>query len=103
MGVRRAGSVGGPRRRSGFGRDQPLIFESKLNIVRGVPLFSNRRIPAIDRTAPMSQMLSSNWLPLVSNQQGWPLNMMPAPGDFSAGLPAEVTFFFIAGAAVVIF
>ena len=51
----------------------------------------------------MSQMLSSNWLPLVSNQQGWPPNMMPAPGDFSAGLPAEVTFFFIAGAAVVIF
>jgi hypothetical protein len=51
----------------------------------------------------MNQAFSLSWRPLVSDDQGWPPNMLPAPGDFSASLTAEIVFFFIAGAAVVIF
>lgn len=47
-------------------------------------------------------MFSLNWWPLVGDE-GWPPNLRPSPGDFAASLPAEVAFFFIAGAAVVIF
>jgi hypothetical protein len=50
----------------------------------------------------VSHELSVSWWPLA-DQQGWPPNIKPAPGDFAAGLPAEIAFFFIAGAAVVIF
>jgi hypothetical protein len=46
-------------------------------------------------------LAADSW-PLVS-EEGWPPNMQPAPGDFTASLPAEIAFFFIAGAAVVIF
>lgn len=45
--------------------------------------------------------LASSW-PLVT-EEGWPPNMAPSPGDFTAGATSEITFFFIAGAAVVIF
>jgi hypothetical protein len=50
----------------------------------------------------MSQMLSLSWWPLVGDE-GWPPNIKPSPGEFTASLPAEITFFFVAGAAVVIF
>jgi hypothetical protein len=43
-----------------------------------------------------------SWWPLVGDE-GWPPNIKPSPGDFEASLPSEITFFFIAGAAVVIF
>jgi hypothetical protein len=49
----------------------------------------------------MSNMSSLTW-PLIDGQ-GWPPNILPAPGDFSATLAAEITFFFLAGALVVIF
>jgi hypothetical protein len=47
--------------------------------------------------------LNQSWWPLVSDSQGWPPNMRPAPGDFSVSLTAEIIFIFVAGAAVVIF
>src|ERR1700736_3435903 len=50
----------------------------------------------------MSQMLSHSWWPLVGHE-GWPPNVAPSPGDFIASLPAQVTFFFVAAQAVVIF
>ena len=50
----------------------------------------------------MSSMLSQSWWPLVGDE-GWPPNIKPSPGDFVASAPAQLTFFFIAGAAVVIF
>ena len=50
----------------------------------------------------MSPTLSLSWSPLVQGQ-GWPPNIQPAPGDFSASLGAEIAFFFIAGALVVVF
>ena len=51
----------------------------------------------------MSLMLSSSsWWPLVG-QEGWPPNIKPSPGDFIASAPAQITFFFVAGAAAVIF
>lgn len=50
----------------------------------------------------MSQMLSHSLWTLAGGD-GWPPNVEPSPGHFVAGLPAEVTFFFVAGAAVVIF
>lgn len=51
----------------------------------------------------MIHTFSLSWWPLVSDNQGWPPNVRPAPGDFTASLPAEIAFFFIAGAIVVIF
>ncbi|MBI3214200.1 MAG: hypothetical protein HYZ38_10290 [Mycobacterium sp.] len=51
----------------------------------------------------MSGMLSTNWWPLVSDHQGWPPNMQPAPGSFAASTTSEVIFFFVAGALVVVF
>ena len=51
----------------------------------------------------MTHMLNTGWWPFVSDHQGWPPNILPAPGDFSASLTAEIIFFFVAGAAVVIF
>lgn len=50
----------------------------------------------------MSPLLSLSWSPLVQGQ-GWPPNIQPAPGDFSASLGAEIAFFLIAGALVVVF
>ena len=50
----------------------------------------------------MSSMLSLSWSPLVGHE-GWPPNIKPSPGDFVASTSAQLTFFFIAGAAVVIF
>ncbi len=50
----------------------------------------------------MSSMLSQSWWPLVGDE-GWPPNIKPSPGDFVASAPAQLTFFFIAGAAAVIF
>jgi hypothetical protein len=50
----------------------------------------------------MSQMLSSSWWPLVGHE-GWPPNIEPSPSHFAASLPAEIAFFFVAGAAVVVF
>src|SRR5271156_3627352 len=50
----------------------------------------------------MSSMLSLSWSPLVGHE-GWPTNIKPSPGDFIASTSAQLTFFFIAGAAVVIF
>lgn len=51
----------------------------------------------------MNHMLATSWSPLVSDQQGWPPNMQPAPGPFTASSTSELIFFFVAGAAVVIF
>ncbi|NGX10036.1 hypothetical protein [Mycobacteroides franklinii] len=51
----------------------------------------------------MNQMLATGWWPLVSDDQGWPPQMQPAPGEFAASTTAEVIFFFVAGAAVVVF
>lgn len=51
----------------------------------------------------MSPTFSSSWWPLVSDHQGWPPNMQPAPGPFTASPAAQAIFFFVAGAAVVIF
>ncbi|BAP95752.1 Uncharacterised protein [Mycobacteroides abscessus subsp. abscessus] len=51
----------------------------------------------------MNQMLATGWWPLVSDGQGWPPQMQPAPGEFAASTTAEVIFFFVAGAAVVVF
>ena len=50
----------------------------------------------------MSSMQSLSWSPLVGHE-GWPPNIKPSPGDFIASTSAQLTFFFIAGAAVVIF
>ncbi|WP_179467912.1 hypothetical protein [Mycolicibacterium vinylchloridicum] len=50
----------------------------------------------------MSPTLSLSWSPLVQGQ-GWPPNIQPAPGDFSVSLGAEIAFFLIAGALVVVF
>lgn len=47
-------------------------------------------------------MLSTSWNPLVSDP-GYPPNIQPAPGLFHASLTAEIIFFLVAGAAVVIF
>lgn len=52
----------------------------------------------------MSNILNladSAW-PLVT-EEGWPPNMEPHPSNFSVGTAQEIAFFFIAGAAVVIF
>jgi hypothetical protein len=51
----------------------------------------------------MTHVLATSWSPLVSDSQGWPPNIQPAPGPFSASPTAQLVFFFIAGAAVVIF
>lgn len=51
----------------------------------------------------MDRTLATGWWPLVSDHQGWPPNMQPAPGEFTASTVSEVIFFFVAGAAVVIF
>ncbi|MGV0795459.1 hypothetical protein ABQF26_00730 [Mycolicibacterium elephantis] len=51
----------------------------------------------------MDRILATSWWPLVSDEQGWPPQIQPAPGHFEASLTAEIVFFFIAGAAVVIF
>jgi hypothetical protein len=51
----------------------------------------------------MERTLATSWWPLVSDTQGWPPNMLPAPGLFHASLTAEIIFIFVAGAAVVIF
>ncbi|ORB30109.1 hypothetical protein [Mycolicibacterium parafortuitum] len=51
----------------------------------------------------MDRMLATSWWPLVSDEQGWPPHMQPAPGRFEASTVSEIVFFFIAGAAVVIF
>ncbi|CPS43810.1 hypothetical protein [Mycobacteroides abscessus] len=51
----------------------------------------------------MNQILAAGWWPLVSDDQGWPPQMQPAPGHFTASTTAEIIFFFVAGAAVVIF
>jgi hypothetical protein len=47
-------------------------------------------------------MLPLSWNPLVS-EPGLPPNIEPAPGLFQASLTAEIIFFLVAGAAVVIF
>ncbi len=47
-------------------------------------------------------LMSSSWWPLVG-EEGWPPNIKPSPGDFIASAPAQITFFFVAGAAAVIF
>jgi hypothetical protein len=39
----------------------------------------------------------------LAGGQGWPPNIQPAPGQFTASPAAQITFFFVAGAAVVIF
>lgn len=49
----------------------------------------------------MSELLSASWWPFVGDP-GLPPNVKPSPGDFVASLPAEIAFFFIAGAMVVI-
>ncbi|GAY18616.1 hypothetical protein [Mycobacterium sp. shizuoka-1] len=49
----------------------------------------------------MSPILSASWSPLVQGQ-GWPPNIQPAPGDFSVSLGAEIAFFLIAGALVMV-
>jgi hypothetical protein len=46
-------------------------------------------------------MSDVSWWPLVDDQ-GLPPNIAPSPGEFVATLPAEIAFFFIAGALVVI-
>ncbi|AFJ34703.1 hypothetical protein W7S_08640 [Mycobacterium sp. MOTT36Y] len=50
----------------------------------------------------MSSMISVSAWPLVGHE-GWPPNIKPSPGDFVAGTTAQIAFFFIAGAAVVLF
>jgi hypothetical protein len=50
----------------------------------------------------MNPMIASAWSPLVGHE-GWPPNIKPSPGDFICSAPAQLAFFFIAGAAVVIF
>ncbi|OSC28385.1 hypothetical protein B8W69_11270 [Mycobacterium vulneris] len=50
----------------------------------------------------MSSMISVSSWPLVGHE-GWPPNIVPSPGDFECSAPAQFAFFFIAGAAVVIF
>jgi len=47
-------------------------------------------------------MLPLDWNPLVGDP-GYPPNIQPAPGLFQASGLAELIFFFVAGAAVVIF
>ncbi|WP_431232996.1 hypothetical protein ACQ856_27265 [Mycolicibacterium psychrotolerans] len=49
----------------------------------------------------MSPTLSLSRSPLVQGQ-GWPPNILPAPGDFSVSLTAEIAFFLIAGALAVV-
>ncbi|CDO30900.1 MULTISPECIES: hypothetical protein [Mycolicibacterium] len=51
----------------------------------------------------MNPTLATGWWPLVSDDQGWPPNMQPAPGHFAASTTAEIIFFFVAGAAAVVF
>lgn len=51
----------------------------------------------------MDRIVATDWWPLVSDQQGWPPNIQPAPGPFTASPTAELIFFFVAGAAVVLF
>ncbi|OHV06930.1 hypothetical protein [Mycobacterium talmoniae] len=50
----------------------------------------------------MSLMLSTSGWPLVDDE-GWPPNIVPSPGDFTASTASQIIFFFVAGAAVVIF
>lgn len=50
----------------------------------------------------MSLMFSASGQPLVDDE-GWPPNILPSPGDFTASTTAEIIFFFVAGAAVVLF
>lgn len=47
-------------------------------------------------------MLPLSWNPLVGDP-GYPPNILPAPGLFQASPAAQITFFLVAGAAVVIF
>lgn len=51
----------------------------------------------------MDSYLATSWWPLVSDHQGLPPNIQPAPGNFTASATAELIFFFVAGAAVVLF
>jgi hypothetical protein len=51
----------------------------------------------------MDRLLATSWWPLVSDEQGYPPHIEPAPGPFTASTTAELIFFFVAGAAVVIF
>lgn len=51
----------------------------------------------------MNHLLATSWWPLVSDDQGYPPNIQPAPGEFTASTTAEVIFFFVAGAAAVLF
>ncbi len=45
--------------------------------------------------------LADGWI--LESTEGWPPNMQPAPGPFDASLTAEIIFFFVAGALVVVF
>lgn len=47
------------------------------------------------------KFVASGW-PLVGDE-GWPPNIVPSPGEFDASPAAQITFFFVAGAAAVIF
>lgn len=40
---------------------------------------------------------------ILESKEGWPPNIAPSPGLFDASLTAEIIFFFVAGAAVVVF
>ncbi|MEH3141269.1 MAG: hypothetical protein PGN37_14055, partial [Mycobacterium kyogaense] len=50
----------------------------------------------------MNPLSNTNWA-ILAQGQGWPPNIQPAPGDFSVSLGAEIAFFLVAGALVVVF
>ena len=50
----------------------------------------------------MTSLLPLSWNPLVTDP-GLPPNILPAPGQFEASTAAQIIFFFVAGAAVVVF
>lgn len=83
-----------------------IMYGHHVNVTQYTPSEAPGRrtgseIPTKGR--PVNLLLSLSWNPLVSDDQGWPPNIQPAPGSFSVSLTAEIVFFFIAGAAVVIF
>lgn len=50
----------------------------------------------------MNPLSKTDWA-ILAQGQGWPPNIQPAPGDFSVSLGAEIAFFLVAGALVVVF